>query len=68
MIPIKILLNRGVASIPSDYRVGSGDYLEIQLFGQENAGYSIIIGRNGMIQFLGLDQLMFLKEGVLFRI
>ena len=64
----QILLNRGVASIPSDYRVGSGDYLEIQLFGQENAGYSIIIGRNGMIQFPGIGPINVFERGVLFRI
>ncbi len=58
---------RGVTSIPSKYRVGSGDYLEVQLFGQENAGYTIMIGRNGMIQFPGIGPINVLEKGGSFQ-
>ncbi len=60
---IQTSVDRGVTSIPSDYRVGPGDYLEIQLFGQENAGYSIMIGRNGMIQFPGIGPINVFEKG-----
>jgi polysaccharide export outer membrane protein len=38
------------ALVPSDYRLGTGDGLEIQLYGKENEKYSIQIGRNGELQ------------------
>ena len=60
---VQTTMDRGVTSIPSSYRVGSGDYLEIQLFGQENAGYSIMIGRNGMIQFPGIGPINVFEKG-----
>ena len=53
----------GMTSIPSNYRIGPGDYLEVQLFGQENAGFSIMIGRNGMIQFPGIGPINVFEKG-----
>ncbi len=64
---IRNYFGRDVTSIPSDYRVGSGDYLEVQLFGQENAGYSIMIGRNGMIQFPGIGPINVFEKGGSFQ-
>ena len=64
---IQTSMDRGVTSIPSDYRVGPGDYLEVQLFGQENAGYSIMIGRNGMIQFPGIGPINVFEKGGSFQ-
>jgi protein involved in polysaccharide export with SLBB domain len=64
---IQTSMDRGVTSIPSDYRVGPGDYFEVQLFGQENAGYSIMIGRNGMIQFPGIGPINVFEKGGSFQ-
>jgi polysaccharide export outer membrane protein len=64
---VQTFMNQGVTSIPSNYSVGSGDYLEIQLFGQENAGYSIMIGRNGMIQFPGIGPINVFEKGGSFQ-
>jgi protein involved in polysaccharide export with SLBB domain len=64
---IQTSMDRAVTSIPSNYRVGSGDYLEVQLFGQENAGYSIMIGRNGMIQFPGIGPINVFENGGSFQ-
>ena len=64
---IQTSLDRGVTSIPSNYKIGQGDYLEVQLFGQENAGYSIMIGRNGMIQFPGIGPINVFERGGSFQ-
>ncbi|RJY18238.1 sugar transporter [Parashewanella spongiae] len=40
--------------IPSNYMVGPGDILNIQLIGKESAEYSLTIGRDGNIQFPNL--------------
>ena len=56
-----------VNSIPSNYNIGPGDYLEIQLFGQENAGYSVIIGQNGIIQFPGIGPINAFENGGSFQ-
>jgi polysaccharide export outer membrane protein len=37
--------------VPSDYIVGPGDKLEIQLYGNEPASYSLTVGRDGRINF-----------------
>ena len=37
--------------IPADYQVGPGDILEILLFGQRNSSHSLLINRDGIIQF-----------------
>ena len=40
--------------IPSDYLVGPGDVINVQLYGKENNEYSLTIGRDGTIQFPNL--------------
>jgi protein involved in polysaccharide export with SLBB domain len=35
--------------VPADYVVGPGDRINLQLFGNENADYSLVIGRDGVI-------------------
>lgn len=40
--------------IPADYKVGPGDILEILLFGQRNTAHSLLINRDGIIQFPGV--------------
>ena len=39
------------APIPSDYRLGVGDQLVVQLFGKENAEYALLVGRDGSVNF-----------------
>ena len=39
------------APVPSEYRIGPGDLIEIQLFGQRNQSYSLEISREGIIHF-----------------
>ena len=39
------------ALIPDEYRLGVGDQLVIQLFGKDNATYSLSVGRDGNISF-----------------
>ena len=56
-----------VSAIPSDYKVGSGDYLDIQLYGQKEAQYSVVIGRNGILQFPGIGPLNILEQGNSFQ-
>jgi len=56
-----------VTSIPADYEVGPGDYLEIQLYGQKDAQYSVVIGRNGILQFPGIGPLSVLEKGNSFQ-
>lgn len=50
-------------SIPTDYKIGPGDILEIQLYGQKDAQYSVVIGRNGILQFPGIGPLNVLERG-----
>ena len=64
---IQTTMDRGMTSIPSNYKIGPGDYFEVQLFGQENAGYSIMIGRNGMIQFPGIGPINVFEKGGSFQ-
>lgn len=40
--------------IPSDYRIGSGDELVIQLFGKENMTHRLRVNREGVINFPSL--------------
>ncbi len=37
--------------VPAEYRLGPGDTLEIQLFGKENRQYSLVVTREGIINF-----------------
>lgn len=40
--------------VPTEYVIGPGDTIEVQLFGQENAQYSLTITRDGTLQFPSL--------------
>ncbi len=37
--------------IPADYVLGPGDTLVVQLYGKENASHSLVVNREGQIQF-----------------
>ena len=37
--------------VPSNYQVGPGDTLDIQLYGNQNESYQLTVGRNGQINF-----------------
>lgn len=37
--------------VPVDYIVGPGDEVLVQLYGKENASYSLVVSREGVIQF-----------------
>ena len=39
------------APVPSDYRLGVGDQLVVQLFGKENGVYTLTVGRDGNVNF-----------------
>jgi len=54
-------------AIPSDYKIGPGDLLEIQLYGQEEAQYSLSIGRNGILQLPRVGPLNILEKGNSFQ-
>ncbi|CAN5355987.1 SLBB domain-containing protein [soil metagenome] len=43
--------------VPPDYVVGPGDTIRVQLFGKENVDYSLIVDREGVINFPGLGPL-----------
>jgi protein involved in polysaccharide export with SLBB domain len=44
--------------VPSDYSVGPGDTLGIQLYGNEPATYTLTVGRDGRINFPKLGPIM----------
>ena len=52
--------------IPSDYRIGPGDLIEIQLFGQRNDSFSLSISREGMIRFPGIGPIHAFEKGTSF--
>ena len=52
--------------IPSDYRIGPGDLLEIQLFGQQNESYSLGISSDGLIRFPGIGPINAFEHGTTF--
>jgi polysaccharide export outer membrane protein len=37
--------------VPADYIVGPGDSIRVQLFGNDNGNYSLLVGRDGQINF-----------------
>jgi protein involved in polysaccharide export with SLBB domain len=37
--------------VPSDYVVGPGDELEVQLYGNQNTSFTLIVGRDGRVSF-----------------
>ena len=52
--------------IPADYRVGPGDLIEIQLFGQKNQAYSLEISREGILQFPDIGPINAFEKGTSF--
>lgn len=40
--------------VPVDYIIGPGDAIEIQLFGNENAQYNLVVTRDGLLNFPGI--------------
>ena len=40
--------------VPYDYVIGPGDTVHIQLFGKENAEYSLVVTREGILKFPGI--------------
>ncbi len=44
--------------VPTDYVVGPGDTVQVQLFGKENAEYDLIVTREGMLHFPGLGPIV----------
>ena len=52
--------------IPSDYRIGPGDLLEIQLFGQQNESFSLGISSDGLIRFPGIGPINAFENGTTF--
>ncbi len=54
------------APIPSDYRVGPGDLIEIQLFGQKNQSYSLEISREGIMRFPDIGPINAFERGTSF--
>ena len=52
--------------IPSDYRIGPGDLIEIQLFGQRNDSFSLGISREGMLRFPGIGPIHAFEQGTTF--
>ena len=52
--------------IPSDYRVGPGDLIEVQLFGQKNQAYSLEISREGILRFPDIGPINAFETGTSF--
>ena len=52
--------------IPADYRVGPGDLIEIQLFGQKNQSYSLEISIDGILQFPDIGPINAFEKGTSF--
>ncbi|MCL1090112.1 SLBB domain-containing protein [Shewanella profunda] len=40
--------------VPSEYMIGPGDILNVQLFGKENDQFALTVGRDGAVQFPNL--------------
>lgn len=40
--------------IPTEYVVGPGDNIQVQLFGKENADYDLVVSREGKLRFPGI--------------
>lgn len=54
------------APIPAEYRIGPGDLIEIQLFGQRNQSYSLEISREGTIRFPEIGPVNVFEAGTSF--
>ncbi|WP_372872616.1 SLBB domain-containing protein [Shewanella sp.] len=37
--------------VPAEYMMGPGDTLNVQLYGKENKSFSLVVGRDGAVQF-----------------
>jgi polysaccharide export outer membrane protein len=61
--------------VPPEYKIGPGDTIDVQLFGKENGQYSLVVNRDGTINFpdigpvivIGLD-FQELKQQLLDRV
>jgi len=61
--------------VPPEYKIGPGDSIDVQLFGKENRQYSLVVNRDGTINFpdvgpinvVGLD-FQELKQQILDRV
>jgi polysaccharide export outer membrane protein len=40
--------------VPPEYKIGPGDTIDVQLFGKENRQYSLVVNRDGTINFPGV--------------
>jgi protein involved in polysaccharide export with SLBB domain len=52
--------------IPSDYIIGPGDLIDVQLFGQRNDSFSLDISREGMLNFPGIGPIQAFEKGTSF--
>ncbi|MDA8806884.1 SLBB domain-containing protein [Opitutales bacterium] len=52
--------------IPSGYRIGPGDMIDVQLFGQRNDSFSLDISREGMLNFPGIGPIHAFEKGTSF--
>ena len=57
-----------INSIPSDYNIGAGDFIEIQLFGKKMQDTPSKLAEMELSNFQKLDQLMHLKRVLLLKI
>ena len=54
-------------AIPSEYKIGPGDLLEVQFYGQEESQHSLSIGRNGILQLPRVGPFNVLEKGNSFQ-
>jgi len=56
--------------VPVDYVIGPGDTVELQLFGNQNANYSLVVGRDGILNVpeIGPVSVSGLKFGALVKL
>jgi polysaccharide export outer membrane protein len=52
--------------IPSGYRIGPGDMIDVQLFGQRNDSFSLDISGEGMLNFPGIGPIHAFEKGTSF--
>ncbi|MDA7791476.1 SLBB domain-containing protein [Opitutales bacterium] len=52
--------------IPAGYRIGPGDMIDVQLFGQRNDSFSLDISREGMLNFPGIGPIHAFEKGTSF--
>ena len=57
-----------INSIPSDYNIGAGDFIEIQLFGKKMQDTPLRLAEMELSNFQKLDQLMHSKRVLLLKI